>query len=41
MAEVTYYVALPFVATDDGVAASEPTECLYPVAVDASRSGLL
>jgi hypothetical protein len=27
MAEVTYYVALPFVAKDDGVAAGEPTEC--------------
>src|SRR5207253_8179377 len=27
MAEVTYYVALPFVATDDGVATGEPTEC--------------
>jgi hypothetical protein len=27
MAEVTYYVALPFVASDDGMAAGEPTEC--------------
>ena len=27
MAEVTYYVALPFIASDDGVAAGEPTEC--------------
>lgn len=27
MAEVTYYVALPFVATDDGIAAGEATEC--------------
>jgi hypothetical protein len=33
MAEVTYFVALPFVATDDGVAAGEPTECCNPVAV--------
>jgi hypothetical protein len=33
MAEVTYYVALPFVATDDGVAAGEPTEGFNPVAV--------
>lgn len=33
MAEVKYYVALPFVASDDGVAASEPTECLNPNAV--------
>jgi hypothetical protein len=30
MAEVTYYVALPFVAGDDGVTAGEPTECLNP-----------
>jgi hypothetical protein len=33
MAEVTYYVALPFAASDDGVAAGEPTECFNPVAV--------
>jgi hypothetical protein len=33
MAEVTYYVALPFVATDEGIAAGEPTECFNPVAV--------
>jgi hypothetical protein len=26
MAEVTYYVALPFIASDDGVAAGEPSE---------------
>jgi hypothetical protein len=32
MAEVTYLVALPFIATDDGVAAGEPTECFNPVA---------
>ena len=30
MAEVTYYVALPFVVADDGMAAGEPTECLNP-----------
>jgi hypothetical protein len=30
MAEVTYYVALPFIAIDDGVAAGEPTECFNP-----------
>lgn len=29
MAEVTYFVALPFVA-DDGIAAGEPTECFNP-----------
>jgi hypothetical protein len=28
MSEVTYYVALPFVATDDGIAPGEPVECL-------------
>ena len=27
MAEVTYYVALPFVFSDDGVAAGEATDC--------------
>jgi hypothetical protein len=32
MAEVTYYVALPFVATVEGIAAGEPTECFNPVA---------
>jgi hypothetical protein len=30
VAEVTYYVALPFVASDDGVAAGEATECFNP-----------
>ena len=30
MAEVTYYVALPFVISDDGVAAGEPPECFNP-----------
>ena len=28
MAEVTYYVALPFVASDDGIAAGAAAECL-------------
>lgn len=28
MSEVTYYVALPFVFSDDGLAAGEATECL-------------
>jgi len=27
---VTYFVALPFVASDHGVAADEPTECFNP-----------
>jgi hypothetical protein len=30
VAEVTYFVALPFVVSEDGVAAGEPTECLNP-----------
>jgi hypothetical protein len=33
MAEVTYYVALPFIVTDDGIAAGEATECFNPIAV--------
>jgi hypothetical protein len=38
MAEVTYYVALPFVAADDGIAADEPAECFNPnAAVIAPR----
>ena len=27
MAEVTCYVALPFIVSDEGIAAGEPTEC--------------
>ena len=30
---MTHYVALPFVASDDGVAAGEPHECFSPAAV--------
>lgn len=30
MSEITYYVALPFVAADDGVAAGEQMECFNP-----------
>lgn len=30
--DVTYYVALPFVAADDGVAAGEAVECFNPTA---------
>jgi hypothetical protein len=33
MAEVTYYVALPFASSDDGIAAGEPTECFNPAVV--------
>jgi hypothetical protein len=40
MAEVTYYVALPFVASDDGVAAGEPAECFNPVAAAARAEAL-
>src|SRR5229473_2698077 len=32
MAEVTYFVALTFLAAEDGVAAGEPTECFNPTA---------
>jgi hypothetical protein len=30
MSSVTYYVALPFVSTDDGIAPGEPVECFSP-----------
>jgi hypothetical protein len=33
VAEVTYFVALPFIATDDGIAAVEPTKCLKERAI--------
>jgi hypothetical protein len=33
MTDVTYFVALPFVAADGGIAAGEPTECFNPLAV--------
>jgi len=33
MTAITCYVTLPFVATDDGIAAGEPTECFNPTAV--------
>src|SRR6267142_335752 len=32
MAEVTYFVALPFVAADEGLAPGEPVECFNPSA---------
>jgi hypothetical protein len=41
MAEVTYFVALPFIAGDDGVAASEATECFNPTAVVRARRGII
>jgi len=30
MSEVNYYVALPFVSADDGIAAGEAVECFNP-----------
>jgi hypothetical protein len=30
MPEVTYYVALPFVSSDDGIAPGEAVECFNP-----------
>jgi hypothetical protein len=30
MAEVTYFVALPFVAADDGIAPGDAVECFNP-----------
>jgi hypothetical protein len=41
MVEITYYVALPFVVADDGIAAGEPTECFYPNAAVARADALL
>lgn len=40
MVEVTYYVALPFVASYAGVAAGEPTECFNPNATVMSAEAL-
>jgi hypothetical protein len=40
MAEVTYFVALPFIASDDGIAAGEPMECFNPVAAIERAQGL-
>jgi hypothetical protein len=33
MTEVTDFVALPFIAADDGIAAGEPTQCFSPTTV--------
>ena len=30
MSEITYYVALPFVPSDEGIAPAEPVECFNP-----------
>ena len=40
MADVTYYVALPFVASDDGSVPAEPGECTSANA-EIMRAGLL
>jgi hypothetical protein len=40
VAEVTYYVALPFVVANDGVAAGEPTECFNPTAAVMTAEAL-
>lgn len=40
VAEVTYFVALPFVAADDGLAGGEPTECFNPGATVARAEAL-
>jgi hypothetical protein len=41
MSEVTYYVALPFVAADDGIAPGEAVECFNPKrSGNAGRGGV-
>lgn len=40
MADVTYYVALPFVFSDDGLAAGEAAECLSANAAVMRAEGL-
>jgi len=40
MPEVTYYVALPFTASDDGIAPGETVECFNPNAA-VMRAGAL
>jgi hypothetical protein len=39
MTEVTNYVALPFIVTDDGIGAGEPTEYFNPTAGMCLRGG--
>jgi hypothetical protein len=41
MAEVTYFVALPLVAADNGVAPGEPVECFNPNAAVMRAVALL
>jgi len=40
MSEVTYYVALPFVAADDGIAPAEAIECFNPNAAVVKAEAL-
>ena len=40
MTQVTYCVALPFVAADDGIAPGEATECFSPTAVVTKAEAL-
>ncbi len=40
MADMTYYVALPFVAADDGVAPGSPVECASAHAAIARAEAL-
>ena len=40
MADVTYFVALPFIAADDGVAPGEAVECFNPNAAVARAEAL-
>ena len=40
MPDITYYVALPFVATDEGIVAGAPTQCLNLLAVVATAEPL-
>jgi hypothetical protein len=41
MSEVTYYVALPFVAADDGIAPAEAVDCFNPNAAVMRAEALL
>jgi len=38
MTDVTYFVALPFIAADDGIALGEAVECFNPNAAIIRRS---
>jgi hypothetical protein len=40
MAGISYFVALPFDATDNGIVAGEPVECPSPAAAVARAQGL-